>query len=133
MFMRAKLVVLSLVALCVVPALCSGDPPPDQTRLRTLEQSYGPSHPKVLAVKAQIVDQAEPAFNGLVVVLTRNADAAFTLGEMRALSFGGRQFLVGKDVKSDYTMGKFVGKRVWVPIEDVTQMVELGDAKPAGR
>ena len=138
--MRAVLVFLCLLGLlCVMPALSSGDPPPnrpasEQAELRRelgrYEQRYGSSHPKVLAVKARLAEPTEPGFKGHVLVLTRVEDTAVTLRDIRSLSFGGRQFVVGTEVQSNYTRGRYAGKRVWIPIEDVTQMVEIGDPKP---
>jgi hypothetical protein len=137
--MRTVLVFLSLLGLlCVLPALSRGDPPQTQPasaqaelrrELRGLEEAYGPSHPKVLAVKARLAE-LEPGFKGHVLVLTGVEDTAVTLRDIRSLSYGGRHFVVGTEVQSNYNRGTFVGKRVWIPIDDVTKMVELGDPKP---
>jgi hypothetical protein len=133
--MRTVLVFLTLLGLlCVMPALSSGDPPPDQpaqlrSDLRNLEEALGANHPRVLAVKAQLAE-IDPNFKEPVVVMTRVEGSAVTLRDVRARSFAGRHFVVGTEVQSNYTKGIYGGKQVWIPIDDVTQMVELGDPKP---
>src|SRR5207249_2068792 len=97
--------------------------------LRRLEQVQGANHPEVLAVKARLAAQ-EPTLKGPFLVLTRSGTTAATLADIRTRSLGGRSFLVGSEVKSEYTRGTFAGKQVWIPVDDVTQMVEIGDPKP---
>jgi hypothetical protein len=53
------------------------------------------------------------------------------LEQARIRSAGGRHFIVGKEVKdSSYVRSHFGGATVWIPLDDVKQLVEL--EKPRG-
>jgi hypothetical protein len=137
--MRTALIALGLVGFVfVASALSGGDspaPPPTEearprTDLRQLEQVYGPGHPQVLAAKAKLAAADEPTFKGTVLVLTRAGNTSTSLRDARNVTLGGRSFLVGTEVKNNYTTGQFNGKKVWIPVDEVTELVELGEAAP---
>jgi hypothetical protein len=138
--MRTVLISVGLLGLLCVTSICwsgdapTGTPAPEYVRLRAelhrLEELYGSNHPKVVAVKARLAQADGPALKGPVLVHTRTGSTTVSLADIRTRSLGGRQFLVGSEVKTGYTKGTFVGRQVWIPVDDVTQMVELGDRKP---
>ncbi len=67
-----------------------------------------------------------------VLVMSRHQVSA-TLRGARLRSLGGRQFVVGDEIPSPYTKVQFQGGTVWIPLEDVTQLVELGALPSGGR
>jgi hypothetical protein len=65
-----------------------------------------------------------------VLVLSKQSGVAATLEQARIRSVGGRQFVVGKEMKdSSYTKANFAGGTIWIPLDDVTQLVELANTK----
>jgi hypothetical protein len=113
----------------------NGDPPADESNqarveleLRRLLATHGDHHPEVIRLKEMLGAGRTPSFKGQVLVLTKTATSSTTLKDVRVLPLGSRSFLVGTEVKSNVTRGNFIGSRVWIPIDDVTQLVELGDA-----
>jgi hypothetical protein len=65
-----------------------------------------------------------------VLVLTGQEGGAH-LERAQLRSLGGRHFIVGKEVKdSPYVRSRFDGATMWIPLEDVKQLVELN--KPGG-
>jgi hypothetical protein len=107
-----------------------------EDELRALLKDHGAAHPEVSALKQRIAlltaDAAqgnEIVPKGLLVVLSKDNVAA-TLKDARVRSLGGRAFLVGLDVEGPkITRPTFVGKTVWIPLDGVTQMIELEDPK----
>jgi hypothetical protein len=107
-----------------------------EDELRVLLTDHGPAHPPVLALKDRI-DQLtaeggqgrEINPKGLLVVLSKEKVGA-TLKEARIRTLGGRAFVVGVEVEGPkMTNPMFLGRTVWVPLDDVIQMVEVDDAK----
>jgi hypothetical protein len=94
------------------------------------EGVFGPNHPEVLAAQARLAEAGDTTFKSPVLVLTRSGTNDTTIRDARVKPLGGRQFLVGTEVKNDYTRGSFVGKQLWIPLDDVTKLVEIGDQKP---
>jgi hypothetical protein len=74
--------------------------------------------------------QAEPALpKGLLVVLSKQNVSA-TLKDARLRALGGRTFVVGMEVEGpQITRPRFAGMVVWIPLNDIIQMVELKDGK----
>jgi hypothetical protein len=136
--MRTVLISIGLFGfLCAVSAQSQGDPvasvAPEKARLRAelrrLEQIYGPNHPELVAVKDRLTELDEVPFKKFLLVLTRTANVSATLRDVRVQALGGRQFLVGTEIPSEFHKGTFAGKQVWLPIDDVAQMVEIGEPK----
>jgi hypothetical protein len=107
-----------------------------EDELRVLLKDHGTTHPAVVALKERIAlltaeaSQGE-AINpkGLLVVLSKENVGA-TLKDARIRSLGGRPFVVGLEVKGpNITKPRFVGRVVWIPLNDVIQMVEVADDK----
>jgi hypothetical protein len=106
-----------------------------QLQLQDLLRHHGATHPAVVALKERIAllkattdeGRAIPA-NGLLAVFTKDKTNA-TLKGARIRSLGGRWWVVGVKVETQM----FDGKRVWVPLDDVTQMVEVGPAASKGK
>lgn len=48
-----------------------------------------------------------------------------TLEQARIRSVGRRSFVVGKEIDSSYYKTSFAGGIIWIPLDDVIQMVEL--------
>jgi hypothetical protein len=139
--------VVALSCLGLVAFAGAADPPGpgDAQRaalerdLRVLLLSYGPDHPFAMAVKARIAALREPDKGArdepvitkkLLVVLTKQGGA--TLKDARIRQLGGRSFVVGVEVEAErlkITKPLFPGMVVWIPVDEVTQMVEAEDQK----
>jgi hypothetical protein len=77
----------------------------------------------------KVAPQPESVSKHTVLVLAKEQVAA-TLEQAQIRQLGGRRFIVGKVVKgSPYTKDTFSGGTVWIPVDDVTQLVELPDLK----
>jgi hypothetical protein len=107
-----------------------------EDELRRFLQDHGPTHPDVVGLKERIAlltadgargEEINP--KGLLVVLSKENFGA-TLKGARIRSFGGRPFVVGLEVKGpNITKPRFVGSVVWIPLNDVIQMVEVEEPK----
>lgn len=113
-----------------------------------LKQHYGPDHPELQRVRARIALTREfhaklgalaperadlPVVNGPVFVHTTRGDIhnSAVLRDPRVRSIGAKQFLVGVSVKSTLLKeSRFEGKTVWIPLDEIGQMVELDEPKP---
>ena len=85
---------------------------------------------------AKVDAQAPASAPGLsgkpVVVLAKGGDG-YTLEKAEVRQLGGRAFVVGRVMKDDpyhITKEQFGGATVWVPVDAVTQIVELEPPKP---
>jgi hypothetical protein len=102
-----------------------------EDELRILLKDHGSTHPKVLALKERItllkadVAQGEEIVpRGLLVVISKQNVSA-TLKDARIRSLGGRSFVVGVEVEGPrLTKPSLPGMVVWIPLDDVIQMVE---------
>jgi hypothetical protein len=54
---------------------------------------------------------------------------AATLERPQIRKLGGRDFVVGKETDSAYTKGRFGAGIMWIPLDNVTQLVEVQDIK----
>jgi hypothetical protein len=107
-----------------------------EDQLRIFLEDHGPTHPAVVALKERIAlltaDAAQGAEinpKGLLVVFSK-ANVQATLKDARVLSLGGRSFVVGVAVEGPkITKAQFTGRVVWIPVDDVIQMVEVADDK----
>jgi hypothetical protein len=136
--MRTVLISIGLFGLlCAASAQPQSEPgagvAAEKARLRAesrrLEQIYGPNHPELIAVKDRLTELDDVPFKKSLLVLTRTANVSATLRDVRVQALGGRQFLVGTEIASEYHKGTFAGKQVWLPIDDVAQMVEISEPK----
>jgi hypothetical protein len=108
-----------------------------EDELRVLLQDHGPTHLAVIALKERIALLTADAAQGkeinpkgLLVVFSKEKSA--TLKDARIRSLGGRSFVVGRAVEGPkITKPDFVGWMVWIPVDDVIQMVEVED--PQGK
>lgn len=66
-----------------------------------------------------------------MLIFTRVANETTTLTGVHVKVLAKRRFLVGQEVKNEFTRGSFAGKTIWIPVEEITRMIELGGAKPA--
>ncbi len=107
-----------------------------ESELRDLLKDYGPTHPTVVALKERIAQITEDAphdqeFNpkGLLVVLAKDKEGT-TLKDARIRFAGGHAFIVGVEVDTlQITRPTFVGKTVWIPVDNVVRMVEWDEPK----
>jgi hypothetical protein len=107
-----------------------------EDELRILLKDRGPTHPSVIALRERIARlkadaaQGESVFpKGLLVVISKQNVAA-TLRDARIRSIAGRPFVVGLEVKGpNITKGTFAEMVVWIPLDDVKQMVEVSKAQ----
>lgn len=107
-----------------------------EAELADLRNFHGESHPDVLAAKNRIAMlQKEEAHGkeinpkGLLAVISKEKVAA-TLKDARVRMLGDRSFVVGLEVEGQkITKGSYVGKTVWIPLDDVIEMIELEDPK----
>jgi hypothetical protein len=107
-----------------------------EDELSVLLKDHGPTHPAVVALKERIAsltpdtgqgEEINP--KGLLVVLSKENVQA-TLKGARVRSLGGRSFVVGVEVEAPkITQPRFTGRVVWIPVDDVRQMVEVADDK----
>ena len=107
-----------------------------EDELRILLRDHGAWHPAVVGLKQRIAlltaqaSQGE-AINpkGLLVVFSK-AKVEATLKDARVRSLGGRSFVVGLAVEGPkITRPSFTGAVVWIPLDDVIQMIEVADDK----
>ena len=73
-----------------------------------------------------------PALSGKPIFVQANGNVAFTLEKAEIRQLGGRAFLVGRQIKDDpYKLTKelFGGGTIWVPVDGITQLVELEPVK----
>jgi hypothetical protein len=75
-----------------------------------------------------------PALSGKPVFLLAKDSVAHTLEKPEIRQLGGRMFVVGRQIKDDpYKLNKplFGGAAtIWVPVDGITQLVELEPVKP---
>ncbi len=73
--------------------------------------------------------QTEDLFSGKILVLNERSNAAFgaTLEEVHVTRLGDQTFLVGKGFDADEGKGWYNGRTVWVPLNEVSQIVEFQD------
>jgi hypothetical protein len=145
--MSRALFFVGIAALCLLSASWAGDERSKaietkrvglEDELRVLVQGgAGKNHPAVLALRERIAILVKEAAQGqeihakgLLVVFAKDKLGA-TLKDPRIRSLGGRTFVVGLEVEGPkITPGpRFVGKMVWIPLDDVVQMVEVDEAK----
>jgi hypothetical protein len=149
--MRRTAMLLGLLCLALLSSSGPADEPPAATpkratrtdleiTLQNLLEDHGAEHPKVLRVVRQLAlvaqrdkDQAsaEPAITKKLLLVAAKGTGAM-LKDARVRSLGGRSFVVGLVVESDMVQSPFVGNTVWIPLEDVTQMVEM-EARGRGK
>jgi hypothetical protein len=63
-----------------------------------------------------------------VVVLSKSDPGGVTLEKAQVQVLGGRSFIVGQAVESEQKITRtpvFVGATHWVPVDDVSQLIEL--------
>jgi hypothetical protein len=107
-----------------------------EDELRALLKDHGPTHPAVLALQERIARLDADAARGeeicpkrLLVVLAK-AQVGATLKGARLRTLGGRSFVVGTVVEGpNITRATFLGKVVWIPVDDVTQLIEVEEEK----
>ena len=131
--------VRTLVLTCVCGLLVSagqaGDGPPAnaskradlEAKLKLLGARFGPDHPEVRDVEIElqrVAASAQPFSKGPLVVLSKS-NANYTLKDADVRIIGGRSFIVGVEIKSDITKTRFEGQVIWIPLDDVTEMIEL--------
>jgi hypothetical protein len=136
--MRNVVIAFGLLVLsCLLAGRSGGDPQADEStrarvelELRRLLATHGEGHPEVVRLRQMLDAASAPSFKGHLLVLTKTATPTTTLNGARVLRLGSRSFLVGTEVKCNHTRATFLGSRVWIPIDDVAQLVELGDTGP---
>ena len=70
-------------------------------------------------------------FAGKLLLVLAKDGVAVTLERPEVRQVGGRAFVVGKEAKgSPYSRERFGGAPVWMPVESVTQLVELEGLGP---
>ena len=106
---RARIVPLAAAAafLCVTAATAT---PAEELPQPASEESPPPAGPVFIS-----------AANGVGVVLQ----------DVRLRAVGGRQFLVGEEVANRLTKTRFRGGILWIPLDAVSLLVEIADAKAA--
>ncbi len=103
-----------------------------EKKLTVLQQAVRPGHPAVPVLRKELnaldtllAKQAEQKKNTLLVVLTKSGVGA-TLKNVRVKALGKRSFIGGLSVADGkITKGTFVGKVIWFPVDEITQMIEL--------
>jgi hypothetical protein len=140
----ARTLVLTCVCGLLLSSGVAGDGPPlsqkrteAEAELQLLLRTYGDNHPKVLEARVRL-DQLRKAeadadvsiTKGLLVVLTKHQTDA-TLRGAQVKTLGGRSFVVGTEVAGgpNITKARFPGRTVWIPVDEITQMIEVDDAK----
>jgi hypothetical protein len=74
-----------------------------------------------------------PRLSGKPVVVLAKDNVAATLEKVEVRQLGGRSFIVGrvmKDPPQQITKDLLPGATVWVPVDAVTQLIELEQPKP---
>ncbi|MGF1583192.1 MAG: hypothetical protein ACFCD0_28055 [Gemmataceae bacterium] len=108
-----------------------------KAKFRVALQSYSRNHPKAIALRKQIsaleailAEQEQEFSHRLLTVIAKNG-VAVTLKNARIRSLGGRSFLVGVETKNPQQITKlrFDGKVIWIPVDGVTQMIEVNIKK----
>jgi len=72
-------------------------------------------------------------FSDKPVLVQAKDQVAYTLVKVEVRQLGGRSFLVGREMRNSpymITKEQWKGAMVWVPLDTVTQMVELEPVKP---
>jgi RNA polymerase sigma factor (sigma-70 family) len=84
------------------------------------------SHPLPQPAHAAANDAIAPALSGRPACILTKDNVAVTLEKFEVRQLGGRAFLVGREMPdSKYTKAKWGGGTVWVPVDAVTEFVEL--------
>jgi len=79
-----------------------------------------------LATSAQQPKAAQSeALSDMPVFVQAKEQVAATLERPQIRKLGGRDFIVGKERDSSYTKGRFGAGIMWIPLDNVTQLVEL--------
>src|SRR5262249_20343806 len=103
--------------------------PREESRTQLTEHEATPL--SLVAIKSQVTPPKPAAVQeevglpqGWLVVLTRER-LNVTLKEARVRPVGGRSFVIGTEVDNpQITKPMFVGMLVWMPLDDVIQIVE---------
>ncbi len=88
---------------------------------------------RLLAPSAEAGDKPTPAVSfSDKPVMVSGKDFQYFLGKPEVRQLGGRSFVVGQEVLYPKLTNKVIwpGGKVWVPLDTVTQMVELEPVKP---
>src|SRR5262245_30520799 len=73
---------------------------------------------------------AAVTFQGKALFVESKMRVAATLEKAQLRTVSGRAFIVGKEVRnSPYTQATFANGTVWIPLEDVSRLVELEDLR----
>jgi hypothetical protein len=75
---------------------------------------------------------AAAGLSGKPVVVLGKDQIAYTLEKAEVRQLGGRAFLVGREMKDpplQITKERFAGCLIWVPVDSVTEIIELDQAK----
>ena len=88
----------------------------------------------VYSPSTQAADKEPPVvvFSGKPILIQAENDVAFTLEKPEVRQLGGRAFVVGRELQDDpydFTRQRFAGGTVWVPVDGITQLVELEPLK----
>src|SRR5205823_6498144 len=79
-----------------------------------------------LATFAQQPKAAQPeVLSDKPVFVQAKEHIAATLERPQIRKLGNREFVVGKEIDSPYTKGRFGAGITWIPLDSVTQLVEL--------
>jgi hypothetical protein len=76
---------------------------------------------------------ATPGLSGKPVVVLAKENVSDTLEKAEIRQLGGRAFVVGQVMKNSpykITKEEFGGATVWVPVDTITQLIELEPLKP---
>ncbi len=66
-----------------------------------------------------------------LVVLSKNGAGAATLEHPQLQTLGGRSFVVGREAKnSPFTKEQFRGATLWLPVDEIAQLIEADDLRP---
>lgn len=71
--------------------------------------------------------QGAPFAGKVVLVWCKPSSSSGVLKKPEFRTIGGRSFLVGKSIENNFTKNNFPGSKVWLPLEDVQQIVEFED------
>jgi|GEM_PF-3789500 len=131
--MRTAIISAGLLGiLCIQSGFIAGEPP---AKAKSPSQ---PAAPVVSAAKEESVLEAKESqrktqVNGLqnygikgplMVYSKHGASHSAALSNPSLVVFGGKTFLTGEEIASQYKSAHNPGRKFWIPLDDVCQMVE---------
>ncbi len=134
--MRTAIIFAGLAAILGVQVAFIPGEPPKKAQSQPVSEAPAPA---VLAAKEESAPQikeiqTKSQSNGLqnygikgplMIFSKQGSSYSGALAHPALVAFGGKTFVTGEEFSSSFTVARYPGRKIWIPLEDVSQMVEL--------